>query len=311
MPLSENVISEPAKTPLFTAPFAAPARDRECRGTRATGNGQASASFPSGDGFCPPGLTGGTREAGGAGGLVPSLTSDTRQSGGRYRLDPKAIRHKRLYRSVKTSARLHEQEMAASGFRFNAWFVTLTYAPGVEWEPLHITKALKAVRSWCARLNVPFRYVWVAEVQAYRQLREGGHCLHYHLLVFLPRHINLPKFDKRGWWPHGLTQTVKAVKPVSYMAKYASKGCSCSVPKGARLHGCGGLSHASRWNRTWWLCPAYVRDYWPEPALRPIRAKGGGWLSKATGEFLPSLYAIISFNPLVVVCKSFVGLDSP
>jgi len=51
MSLSENVISESAKTSPLTAPVAAPAGDREYRGTRATGSGQASVSFPDGEVF--------------------------------------------------------------------------------------------------------------------------------------------------------------------------------------------------------------------------------------------------------------------
>lgn len=53
MSLSENVISESAKTSPSTAPIAAPAGDRECRGTRTTGSGQAFALFPEGKAFCP------------------------------------------------------------------------------------------------------------------------------------------------------------------------------------------------------------------------------------------------------------------
>jgi len=228
-------------------------------------------------------------------GLVPSLTSDT------LTLDPHEIRCKRLYRAVKTSARLHEEDLQASGSRYRSWFITLTYRPGVEWEPLHITQTLKAVRSWCDRQAVDFRYVWVAEVQEKRQAREGGHCLHYHLMVFLPVGLQLPKFDKRGWWPHGFTQTVRAKKPVSYMAKYASKGSNGgSFPKGARIHGCGGLSLNSRLQRAWWLCPAYIREHWPDYSVKPSRAQGGGWVAKITGEWIPAMYRIVSYNPLVV-----------
>lgn len=191
--------------------------------------------------------------------------------------------------------------MQASKLRYRAWFVTLTYRPGVEWQPKHITQTLKCLRAWCDRQNVACRYVWVAEVQERRQAREGGHCLHYHVLIFLPRHLTLPKFDKRGWWSHGLTQTVHARKPVSYMAKYASKGCgNVKLPRGARLHGCGGLSLCSRLERAWWMCPAYVRDMWSDSALKPQRAPGGGWVAKATGEWMPALYTIISYTPLIV-----------
>lgn len=294
MPLFQNVISNNQKA-LPTSALLADLNPPQ--GTRGGENLLASPSL------CPFGSQ--DAQTGAAGGLVPSLTSDTR-----LKLDSHQIRCKRLYRAVKTSARLHEEEMQADKTRFRSWFITLTYRPGVAWEPLHITKAIKSVRAWCDRLGVRFRYVWVAEVQERRQAREGGHCLHYHLLVFLPVHLQLPKFDKRGWWPHVLTQTVKANKPVAYMAKYASKGSQAGFfPKGARLHGCGGLFLDARLQRSWWLCPAYIRDYWPDYACKPQRAQGGGWIAKAIGEWIPSAYRIVSYNPLVVVKRSFPSIS--
>jgi hypothetical protein len=282
MPLSKNVITDTQKPPVTPAPVA-PGISRASSRVAVP-----SPPFSSSSAFSVSAST----AAGG--GLVPSLTSDT------LILNPKEIRHKRLYRSVKTSARLHEQDMQNGGFRFRAWFVTLTYRPDTDWQPLHITDTLKCVRQWCKRQCSAFRYVWVSEVQEKRQAREGGHCLHYHVLIFLPVGLNLPKFDKRGWWPHGHTQTVRAKKPVSYMAKYASKGGNANHPKGARMHGTGGLSSSSRLERAWWLCPAYVRDHWQDPYLKPQRAHGGGWVAKHTGEWLPAFYKIVSFNPLVV-----------
>lgn len=231
-------------------------------------------------------------------GLVLSLTSDTQQT--QFTLDPRKIRLNRLTRSVMTSARLIVEDMEMEKIRFRSWFITMTYAPGIAWQPLHITQTLKRVRSWCDRQGVKFRYVWVAEIQEKRKVRDGGHCVHYHLMVFLPVGLRLPKFDKRQWWPHGITQTVLAKKPVGYIAKYASKGGLAGYfPKGCRLHGCGGLALKSRWNRTWWMCPRYVREWW-QPLERPSRAVGGGWVSKLTGDWRASKYKIITFNPLVV-----------
>ena len=233
-------------------------------------------------------------------GLVLSTTSDTQPSS--FTLDPRKIRLSRLSRSVMTSARLMVEDLEEEKIRYRSWFITLTYAPGKPWEPLHITNAIKCARQWCERQNIKFRYVWVSEIQTKRQANQGGHCVHYHLLVFLPIHLQLPKFDKRGWWPHGLTQTVHARKPVGYMAKYASKGGDAGYfPKGCRLSGFGGLQLKSRYIRSWWMCPAYVREWWPESVDRPSRASGGGWISKLSGDWRASLYKIKSFNPLVIV----------
>jgi len=232
-------------------------------------------------------------------GLVLSLTSDTVTD--KFQLDPRKIRLNRLSRSVMTSARLIVEDLEAEKIRFRSWFITMTYAPGIAWQPLHITETLKRVRQWCDRQGVKFRYVWVAEIQTKRKAKEGGHCVHYHLMVFLPVGLQLPKFDKRGWWAHGFTQTVLAKKPVGYIAKYASKGGDAGYfPKGCRLHGCGGLALKSRWYRTWWMCPRYVREWWPEYSERPARAAGGGWISKLTGDWRAAKYKIITFNPLVI-----------
>jgi len=232
-------------------------------------------------------------------GLVLSLTSDTLPE--TFQLDPQKIRLTRLKRSVMTAARLIVEDLELEKIRFRSWFITMTYRSGVAWEPLHITETLKRVRQWCDRQGVKFRYVWVAEIQEKRKVREGGHCVHYHLMVFLPVGLQLPKFDKRGWWKHGFTQTVLAKKPVGYIAKYASKGGDAGYfPKSCRLHGCGGLTLKSRWIRAWWMCPAYVREWWPESTDRPSRAAGGGWLSKLTGDWRAAKYKIITFNPLVV-----------
>ena len=240
-----------------------------------------------------------TQNLGAGPGLVLSLTSDTLPE--TFELDPVKMRLNRLSRSVKTSARLIVEDLEAEKIRFRAWFITMTYASGIAWQPLHITETLKRVRQWCDRQGVKFRYVWVAEIQTKRKAKEGGHCVHYHLMVFLPKKLSLPKFDKKKWWKHGSTQTVIAIKPVGYIAKYASKGGDAGYfPKGCRLHGCGGLVLKSRWIRAWWMCPAYVREWWPESEYRPSRAVGGGWLSKLTGDWRASKYKIIKFNPLTI-----------
>ncbi|CAI8803215.1 protein of unknown function [Methylococcus capsulatus] len=216
-------------------------------------------------------------------------------------LDPKQGRLNRMKRGVMTAARLHQEEAEQGGFRISAWFVTLTYRDEVEWEPGHVSECLKRVRQWCERRGVRFRYVWVSEVQEERRAWYGGHCLHYHLMVFLPKRLALPKFDKQGWWKHGMTQTARLkARGVAYIAKYASKGGKAEFPKRVRIHGCGGLLHAARNERTWWLCPAYVREHYPSPGLKPRRCPGGGWVSKLTGEWIPSQFRIVSFWPLIV-----------
>lgn len=114
------------------------------------------------------------------------------------------------------------------------------------------------------------------------------------ILLWLPKGVTLPKPDKQGWWPWGHTRIEWARRPVGYLVKYASKGRDgLGFPKGARIHGCSGLDRERRSERAWCLSPGWVRDLWPEWQVEPRRAKGGGWVAKASGEWVPSPYGVV------------------
>jgi hypothetical protein len=192
----------------------------------------------------------------------------------------------RMRRSVGFSARMHLAERP--GFRSDSVvMVTATYRAGVEWEPGHIRALMHHVRKWCQRKGVECRYVWVGEVQTKRAAREGGHCLHYHVAIWLPFGVKLPMADAQGWWPHGATKTELARAAVPYLMKYFSKGSGGMVlPNGARMHGAGGLDFAMRRARRWLGLPSFIKarsdifDKW-------TRVKGGGW-SDPDGVCIPS-----------------------
>lgn len=102
-----------------------------------------------------------------------------------------------------------------------------------------------------------------------------------------------------------MTQTVKATNPVGYIAKYASKGGkTIDFPKGCRMCSSAGLEPQSRWLKSWWLMPRYVRNHFPDYQDRPTRAKGGGFVSKVTGEYLETIYEIVRINPLIIRKKA-------
>lgn len=224
-------------------------------------------------------------------GLVYSETSGTSQ--GLIHLDRHKNRLRRLRHGVITAARLHDETSKHGGFRTRSAMVTLTYRPDAQYHPRHVSDLLRHMRNWCARRNVVFRYVWVLE------LTKAGKP-HYHLLLWLPRGLTLPKPDKQGWWPHGFTRIEWARKAVGYIAKYASKGTAGGeVPKGARLHGVGGLVSDARIERAWWLSPSWVRTKWPEPAYMPRPAKGGGWVSRLTGEHAESPWRVLFLHGAV------------
>ena len=217
-----------------------------------------------------------------AAGLVNTETSVT--------LYPHKARLKRMRRSVITTARLIQEELQHGGRRFKVAMITLTYRPEAEWSKKHVTQCIKAIREYLRRRGYPFRYVWVLE-----NTKAGKP--HYHLLVWLPRGVSLPKPDKRGWWAHGWTRIEWARNPVGYLAKYASKGASddeitSPFPKGARLHGSGGLTQRARIERAWLMAPSWVKEA-VSAEDRPVRAPGGGWASKVTGTWLPSPWRLV------------------
>lgn len=224
----------------------------------------------------------GEGEARSASGLVSTSTSVT--------VDREKSRLRRMKRSVLTSARLIQDDISKGGFRHRCAMLTTTYAPGNEWKPKHITELIARIRQYLKRLGHSLPYVRVME------LTKAG-VPHFHILIWLPRGVTLPKPDKRGWWPHGLTRIEWARNPVGYIVKYASKGTGGhQIPKGARLQSSGGLSKASRAERSWWLAPGFVREYWSIEDL-PCRAPGGGWRSRVTGEWIPSPWVIVAHAP--------------
>lgn len=56
-------------------------------------------------------------------------------------------------------------------------------------KSLGITELLQRIRVWVRRRDHGLRYVWVAELQQ-------RVALHYHLLLWLPRGLTLPEFDR-------------------------------------------------------------------------------------------------------------------
>ena len=192
-----------------------------------------------------------------------------------------------MKRGVLTSGRLLHEETTRGGFRFRVAMLTLTYRPDVSWDARHVTQCIKRIRAYLRRRGHACRYVWVLE-----NTKAGKP--HYHVLLWLPRGLTLPKPDKRGWWPHGLTRIEWARNAIGYLAKYASKGSGGHpFPKGARLHGSGGLSASARAERAWWLAPSWVREHF-SLEMRPARAPGGGWISRVTGEWLPSPWRLVA-----------------
>lgn len=206
-----------------------------------------------------------------------------RPSQGSLEIDTRLARLARMKRSTLTTTRLSLADALRGGKRVKSAMLTLTYRDDVEWSPGHVSGLLRHLRQWAERRGEVIPYVWVAE------LTQRGR-MHYHVLLSLPRGLTLPKPDKQGWWPHGHTRIEWARKPAGYLAKYASKGTiEDRYPKGARIYGSGGLGELVRLARSWLMLPRSIRELC-QPEHRVVRAKGGGWLSRATGELFRSAW---------------------
>lgn len=206
-------------------------------------------------------------------------------------VDTVKSRQKRTRRTILNSARCIQNQLEGKGYK--AAMITTTYAPDQEWSSLDITALIKSIREYLRAKGFNFHYLWKLE------LTQAGKP-HYHLVIWLPKGVTLPKPDKRGWWSKGLTRIEWIRKnAIGYVAKYLAKKDSLvlDVPKGARLCGAGGLSVNSRIFRSWWNFPAYVREFFVFPQ-KIIRVLGG--FQNALGDFLASKYQVVSIFPLII-----------
>lgn len=195
-------------------------------------------------------------------------------------------RIKRLKRAVWASGHLH-QLTELGGVPAVCWFVTLTYIGIDDWRAQHIATAIRRFRKWCKARAIACRYTWVAELQS-----RGA--VHYHLLAWIPRGVEMPHWDlDRGagtWWPHGMSNTQPAKAGVGYLMKYLSKlGEFHRFPKGLRLYGIGGLTEDGRSVRAWLNLPEWAKL---EAGVGELCRRGGRLIVKATGEMVPSPYAV-------------------
>lgn len=222
--------------------------------------------------------------AAGRAGLVPYTTSQTVPSEGQISamvmVSHAHSRLSRLKHHVRTAGRLVAETMSRSGRKWRALFVTLTYRPGVEWSPRHVSQFIDAAGKWSRRRGFKLGYLWVAEMQ-----QRGA--VHYHAVVWVLSRYRMPAPDKKGWWPHGTTN-VQPVKrnAIGYLMKYVSKGCGGEgpgLPSGCRVCGSGGLDSMARDEFHYWRLPRYVREH-VQIGERCARADGGGWVSRESGE---------------------------
>jgi hypothetical protein len=174
---------------------------------------------------------------------------------------------------VLSAASVIEDQLQDAGIRYRAALLTFTYREGAAWNPRQISEALRRARQYCERRGWFFHCVWRFEFGSARGRP------HYHVVVWLPRGVTLPKFDNQGWWPHGMTNAKWARRPVGYIAKYAAAEASFppgfSGTRGARWFGVVGLGAIGRLRARWRAAPGWVRKWIEEGD--PLRRLPGSW----------------------------------
>ena len=103
----------------------------------------------------------------------------------------------------------------------------------------------------------------------------------------------MPKWDKQGWWKHGMTNNSKAKKSggCAYLMKYMSKiGGFHEFPKGCRLHGSGGFTKQARQIKQWCNFPLWIKA---AAGVGEVCTKFGRRVVLATGEVLKSPFKVV------------------
>lgn len=254
-----------------------------------------------------------------AAGLVPSINNaETRFSvpfGGAntVQVDKVQARCTRLRKNLGVAAKWLSQGDATP------WMLTFTYKRVEDWKPCHMRDALTHLRKWLKRAyGWRLKYLWVMETQARKSGDQIGQVApHYHCIVWVPACVKKSelKFDAIGWWPHGMTNAVKAVAPVKYVMKYASKFDNAgNFPKGARIYGIGGMDATGAGCRRWINWPRFVQGN-SSSSCASRRAVGGGWIIGRTGEWFPSEWGLSLRNSrstlLVRLHTHPVEIDQP
>jgi hypothetical protein len=222
-------------------------------------------------------------------GLVSSTTShpagfkshgEWLLSGDMAFIDPRGQRSSKCRKSILNASRLFTKRLQAERVRYKCVLITLTYKNVRDWRPKHISSYIHLVRKYLGKRGHDLLGVWKLEMQ-----QRGA--VHYHILLWLPKGVTLPFADKQGWWKHGASNQVWVKNAYGYCAKYIGKDEHALIPKGARMFSLLGLQAMEKREIRWWNTPSYVRESW-DMGHDPIRAKGGGWLSKLTGEVIQS-----------------------
>lgn len=178
----------------------------------------------------------------------------------------------------------------------DCYHLSLTYRQRGDYRKTHLSALMALYRTRLERLRatnpfLTFYFAWVMETQ-----RRG--CPHLHVLIWVSRGTAIPNPSRKSYrgrrkpWPHGFS-AMRRLPPqvipiaVAYLAKAKTK---LNLPRGARICGYGSSDPAAKRVAAWQARPRWLREE-TEPGERLHEAKGGGYVSRETGELHPSPYA--------------------
>jgi len=217
-------------------------------------------------------------------------------------IDRDSLSIKSLSCKISSVCRVHDSSLP-SGTRFRQVFITLTYSDNIPWQVDQIKNYLKIVRSFLARKKIPFRYVWV--VEATKKLRP-----HYHILVWLPYRVRIPKPDVSGHWNFGLSRIEQVrVSASAYIAKYISKMADNLAriyrpAPGARTFGAGGFGSTGRLAYSYLRLPSWAKKLHVSSATTKSKKISGGYYFYSHDLQLSGFYP--SPHHVIWTCQNFI-----
>lgn len=192
-------------------------------------------------------------------------------------VNPEYLRVRRLQKRVKAWCDRLKPGLDRVGIDTRLVMITLTYREGEEWKPGDIREFMRFGRHFMG--NRLMAYAWVAELQ-----KRGA--VHYHVIMLVKAHTNIPVPDKSGWWTKGMSR-IESAKTPYYLLTYTGKKYQKigSYPKGIRIFAVwispAILDGVAKWFFRLSSYPRWlVEEIWKDGNFMGDikRVPGGGWM---------------------------------
>jgi hypothetical protein len=192
------------------------------------------------------------------------------------KIETSATALKKRLRTVKKKMKLvtTQHRRIAKEKNLFAVAVTLTYRSSDDYSSKNISKFISCIRAKLKRKGHGLLYQWVLE--------QSESSLHHHLVLWLPRGIELDKTDLGRWWKWGSTWIESCRKVVAWVKYLSKRETKDGLPAGARVYGCGGLDEEGSEAVANGMLPLWLKSLLPSDA-KPSRIPRVGWTDRNTG----------------------------